>query len=269
MTRFEYEGRSLSGVKCEGVINAPDKESAIQLLVRRDIVPTKLCECAEPKEPSGQATPTKNPIRTKPQLDSAALYSFVTSLLGILLLVGPIGSLLGVLLGHKARKRLNESGCERRGARLASAGLIVGYIGLFLFLAGVLFDPGFIRGWIRYLAAIGSVVLFFLFLGVVGLLLYRGVKDFGVLGIPLALLWLVMMSLGIKAVFSGELLVGLFMSGSGCSLVVLAYAARTLLGRLIGSGLRKGPPTQAQMDRYQILQERGSEQLEEQRMMDR
>lgn len=76
---------------------------------------------------------------TPASFEKTAAASFALALLGFLCC--GIASLLAVVFGHLARKRLSASG--RKGATLASLGLIIGYLQLAVFTAGivVLFVP--------------------------------------------------------------------------------------------------------------------------------
>ncbi len=64
-----------------------------------------------------------------------ALISMIASILGLVWMLPVVGSIVGVVLGHMARKQIAQTG--EQGAGMATAGLVIGYIGLGLFVAGV------------------------------------------------------------------------------------------------------------------------------------
>ncbi|GAA0735624.1 hypothetical protein GCM10010199_56160 [Dactylosporangium roseum] len=56
----------------------------------------------------------------------------VVSLAGLLLCCGSVSGVVGVVLGHVARRRIRRTG--QGGAGLALAGILVGWVGLVIFL---------------------------------------------------------------------------------------------------------------------------------------
>jgi hypothetical protein len=83
---------------------------------------------------------TYQPGYVAPQNEPLAVWSLVLSIAGIPLLccwIGLIGTILGIVFGAIARKRIRESGGMLTGDGLALAGLIVGIVGTALGLLGI------------------------------------------------------------------------------------------------------------------------------------
>ncbi len=80
-----------------------------------------------PYPPYGQqyGQPYAPPAYSSPKTNGFAITSFVLSLF---FFVCGIGSILAVIFGHIARKQIRERG--EQGSGLATAGLIIGYIGI-------------------------------------------------------------------------------------------------------------------------------------------
>jgi hypothetical protein len=72
-----------------------------------------------------------NPDLLKPKIrtDGTAIASFILSLSAIAL--GPLGSIPAIICGHVSRSRIRKSD-SLTGSGLATAGLVIGYIGLAL-----------------------------------------------------------------------------------------------------------------------------------------
>jgi hypothetical protein len=73
-----------------------------------------------------------------------AIISLVASVLGVIA-IPILGSIAGVIMGHIASKQIRATG--EQGAGLAKAGLIVGYIGLGLWVLGTL-------AWLAFAVAV-------------------------------------------------------------------------------------------------------------------
>lgn len=78
--------------------------------------------------PSGGYAPTR-PTNTM------AVVSLIASITG-LTLIPVVGSIVGVITGHIARRQIAETGEE--GSGFATAGLVVGYVGIALLVIAVL-----------------------------------------------------------------------------------------------------------------------------------
>ncbi len=72
------------------------------------------------------------PVKT----NTLAVISMIASIVGFIWILPFIGSLGGVIMGHISLKQIATSGEKGRG--MALAGLIVGYVGLALFVIGVI-----------------------------------------------------------------------------------------------------------------------------------
>lgn len=91
--------------------------------------------------PAPQGTPA-----TLPPTETLAIVSLVTAVLGLTALP-LLGSVVGVVTGHVALRRVRTSG--RGGEALAKGGLVVGYIGIAVVGAvgiGLLFTLAVTRG---------------------------------------------------------------------------------------------------------------------------
>lgn len=66
-----------------------------------------------------------------PPTNGMAIASLIASILG-LTLFPTIGSIVGLVLGYMARKEIRESGGAMTGDGLATAGIIIGWIGVAL-----------------------------------------------------------------------------------------------------------------------------------------
>lgn len=65
-------------------------------------------------------------VWTPPKTNPMAICSLVLSLFWL----GGLGSLGAVVLGHMAKREITRSQGRQTGANLATAGLVIGYIGL-------------------------------------------------------------------------------------------------------------------------------------------
>ncbi len=71
---------------------------------------------------------------TPPQTNVLAILSLVLSLIWI----AGLGSIGAVVLGHMAKRQIAESNGRQTGAGLATAGLVIGYIGIGILLIYVI-----------------------------------------------------------------------------------------------------------------------------------
>ncbi len=80
---------------------------------------------------AGYAGPGPQPQVTQQQTSVLAIGSLVASVCGLVICLF-VGQIIGIILGHMARKEIRESGGRITGDELAFAGIIVGWIGLAL-----------------------------------------------------------------------------------------------------------------------------------------
>ena len=72
----------------------------------------------------------------QPQSNSVmAIISLVTGILGVLCCGSFVFSIAALILGFLGRKEINESGGMKKGAGMATAGIVLGGIGLVISLA--------------------------------------------------------------------------------------------------------------------------------------
>ena len=83
-------------------------------------------------------------LKPKMPTDGAAIASFILSLSAFAL--GPLGSIPAIICGHISRSRIRKSDFLA-GRGLATAGLVIGYIGLVLFVLGGLYVFMFWRSY--------------------------------------------------------------------------------------------------------------------------
>jgi hypothetical protein len=69
------------------------------------------------------------PAQLAPSTNSFAIVSLVLSICGVVML-GLVGSILGVTFGHIAQSQIKRATVPEKGSGLATAGLIIGYIGI-------------------------------------------------------------------------------------------------------------------------------------------
>ncbi len=86
-----------------------------------------------PRAPSPEQVAIKD-VWTPPQTNVLAIVSLTLSILWI----GWLGSLGAVILGHMAKRQIADSHGRQTGAGLATAGLVIGYIGLGFLLVYVI-----------------------------------------------------------------------------------------------------------------------------------
>jgi hypothetical protein len=78
--------------------------------------------------PAHTAGPVVTDVWTPPKTNPMAIGSLVLSLLWL----GGLGSVGAVVLGHMSKREIASSQGRQSGANLATAGLVIGYIGLAL-----------------------------------------------------------------------------------------------------------------------------------------
>jgi Domain of unknown function (DUF4190) len=79
-----------------------------------------------PVPPARTVGPVLTDVWTPPKTSPMAIVSLVLSLLWL----GGIGSVGAVVLGHMAKREIAHSEGRETGANLATAGLVIGYIGV-------------------------------------------------------------------------------------------------------------------------------------------
>jgi hypothetical protein len=93
-----------------------------------------------------------------PPTSGLAVASLVSSILG-LTFVPTLGSIVGLILGYMAKRQIAESAGAQGGEGLAKAGIIVGWVGVGLFVLGICIALGFLLlgGGLTACAALGNV----------------------------------------------------------------------------------------------------------------
>lgn len=87
------------------------------------------------QQPYGGYAPSPYPVA--PPTNTMAVVSLIASITGLTLFPF-IGSVVGVITGHMARRQLQTSG--EQGGGMATAGLVIGYVGIGLIvLVGLFF----------------------------------------------------------------------------------------------------------------------------------
>jgi hypothetical protein len=71
-----------------------------------------------------------------PRNSGMAIGSLIASILGVTL-IPTIGSIIGLILGYMARKEIRESGGTVTGDGMATAGIIIGWVGVSLAVVGI------------------------------------------------------------------------------------------------------------------------------------
>jgi hypothetical protein len=82
---------------------------------------------------------------SEPKTNPLAIASLVLGVASFLVL-GPLGSIPGVILGHIGRKQIRDSNGAQTGGGFAIAGLVLGYLNIVIILTAVLFVGSFITG---------------------------------------------------------------------------------------------------------------------------
>jgi hypothetical protein len=108
----------------EGLRQSPtDDEVSVRNLLERLGPPEEIVTEAADSTPPGLAAPA-------PVTNNAAVVSVV---LGALWLLG-IGSVLALVFGYRARRQIKSSEPRQTGAGLATAGIVLGWVGIALLL---------------------------------------------------------------------------------------------------------------------------------------
>lgn len=76
------------------------------------------------------------PPPAAPPTSGLAIGSLIAGILGLTLLP-TIGSIIGLVLGYMARNQIRDSGGTMTGEGLATAGIILGWIGIALAVIGI------------------------------------------------------------------------------------------------------------------------------------
>lgn len=79
-------------------------------------------------DPMPQYNPLPPPAQ--PPTNSMAIVSLVCSILGLVGFLPVIGSIIGIIVGNKAKTEIMNSAGTQSGDQLARGGVIVGWIGL-------------------------------------------------------------------------------------------------------------------------------------------
>ena len=113
----------------EGLRQAPaGDETAVRNLLERLGPPEEIAAAAADSAPSDQLVA---PFR---ETNGSAIVAVV---LGVLWFAG-IGSLLALVFGYRARREIKNSAGSQKGSGLATAGIILGWIGIAILVAGAL-----------------------------------------------------------------------------------------------------------------------------------
>jgi len=112
----------------EGLRQAPaGDETAVRNMLERLGPPEEIVAAATDSTPPDQLVA---PLR---ETNGSAIVSVV---LGVLWFAG-IGSLLALVFGYRARREIKNSAGAQKGSGLATAGIILGWIGIAILLVGV------------------------------------------------------------------------------------------------------------------------------------
>jgi hypothetical protein len=112
----------------EGLRQAPaGDETAVRNMLERLGPPEEIAAAATDSTPPDQLVA---PLR---ETNGSAIVSVV---LGVLWFAG-IGSLLALVFGYRARRQIKNSAGAQKGSGLATAGIILGWIGIAILAAGV------------------------------------------------------------------------------------------------------------------------------------
>ncbi len=100
---------------------------------------------AEPTPEESAAIAASHPVEDAAPLPGAtsplAIASLISGILG-LTICGGVGSIAAVILGHMAVGRIQAGGDTLGGRGLAKAGLILGYVGIGIFVLALMFGLG-------------------------------------------------------------------------------------------------------------------------------
>jgi hypothetical protein len=112
----------------EGLRQAPaGDETAVRNMLERLGPPEEIVSAAT------DATPPDQLVGAFRETNGSAIVSVV---LGVLWFAG-IGSLLALVFGYRARREIKNSPGSQKGSGLATAGIILGWIGIAILVAGV------------------------------------------------------------------------------------------------------------------------------------
>ena len=75
--------------------------------------------------------------RTAPPTSGSAVVAFILSLLGLLQVLPLLGTIAGLLLGYSARSDIRASHGKLGGEGLAQAAIIIGWIGVALYILSI------------------------------------------------------------------------------------------------------------------------------------
>jgi len=83
--------------------------------------------------------PTVTPAGSNPKTSGLAIASLVLGICSIVLCLGPLAGIPAVITGHRANSKIRESGGLLTGSGMATAGLVTGYLSVFMiFVVGLL-----------------------------------------------------------------------------------------------------------------------------------
>ncbi len=74
---------------------------------------------------------------TAPPTSGSAIAAFVLSLLGLLQVLPFLGTVAGLVMGYSARNDIRNSGGRLGGEGLAQAAIVMGWIGVALYIVGL------------------------------------------------------------------------------------------------------------------------------------
>jgi hypothetical protein len=106
----------------------PDDTAAVRNVLERLGPPEEIAAAATDPPPSGQ------PVAAFSQINGLAIASV---LLAVLWFAG-LGAVLALVFGYRARSQIKNSAGTQTGSGLATAGIILGWIGITLLVAGVI-----------------------------------------------------------------------------------------------------------------------------------
>jgi hypothetical protein len=80
--------------------------------------------------------PAVTPGGSKPKTSGLAIASLVLGICSIVLCLGPLAGIPAVITGHSANSKIRQSGGLLTGSGLATAGLVTGYLSVFMIFVG-------------------------------------------------------------------------------------------------------------------------------------
>jgi hypothetical protein len=113
-----------------------EAEGATPPRVSRYLPPSPRTPSSYPPSGYPPSMAGSQPMMPRPMVQTtngSAIASLVLSVLGLF----GIGSLLGIIFGHRARREIRQSGGYQGGDGLALAGIIIGYVTLALFVLAI------------------------------------------------------------------------------------------------------------------------------------